>query len=172
MAGYLDDDEATRERIREGWLHTGDLGRLDPEGHLHLHGRLREMVVTPGGKNLYPEDLELLFHGIQGCEEFAILPTLRVWPATGRPETLMLLARPTKGGDVDALQEALLARNRTLAAGRRIHGILVVPSPEFPRTSSLKLKRSMLAERLAQRFVESDVAWLGGQGAAGTGALP
>src|SRR5208282_3096392 len=56
MSHYLDDPEMTSETIKDGWLMTGDLGRLDPSGHLQLFGRKKNMIVTEEGKNIYPED--------------------------------------------------------------------------------------------------------------------
>src|SRR5467141_2026370 len=64
MAHYLDDPEMTAETIVDGWLMTGDLGRIDAEGHLQLFGRKKNMIVTPEGKNIYPEDIENTFEGI------------------------------------------------------------------------------------------------------------
>src|SRR5262249_11097264 len=61
MSGYLNEPELTAETIVDGWLRTGDLGRLDDESHLHLLGRKKNMIVTEEGKNIYPEDIESVF---------------------------------------------------------------------------------------------------------------
>jgi long-chain acyl-CoA synthetase len=61
MSHYLDDPELTAETIVDGWLLTGDLGRFDTRGHLQLFGRKKNMIVTEGGKNIYPEDIETAF---------------------------------------------------------------------------------------------------------------
>ena len=66
MSHYLDDPELTAETIVDGWLLTGDLGRFDSSGHLQLFGRKKNMIVTEGGKNIYPEDIETVFDGIAG----------------------------------------------------------------------------------------------------------
>src|ERR1700735_5213130 len=58
ISQYLDDAELTLETIVEGWLLTGDLGRFEQYGHLQLFGRKKNMIVTEGGKNIYPEDIE------------------------------------------------------------------------------------------------------------------
>jgi long-chain acyl-CoA synthetase len=58
MRGYWGDDEATRSTIRDGWLRTGDLGRFDQRGHLHITGRLKNLIISPGGKNISPEEIE------------------------------------------------------------------------------------------------------------------
>ena len=54
MVGYYDNPEATAETLRDGWLYTGDLGRLDRDGMLFLVGRRKEVIVDRGGKNVYP----------------------------------------------------------------------------------------------------------------------
>ena len=66
MSEYLDDPEMTAETIVDGWLMTGDLGRVDATGHLQLFGRKKNMIVTAEGKNIYPEDIENNFEGIRG----------------------------------------------------------------------------------------------------------
>ncbi|MEQ1506358.1 MAG: AMP-binding protein, partial [Myxococcota bacterium] len=81
MAGYLDDPELTAETIRDGWLHTGDLGWIDASNHLHLVGRSKDLIVTAGGKNVYPEDVEFAFAGLPGVEELAVFAANTVWPA-------------------------------------------------------------------------------------------
>ena len=58
MSHYLDDPELTAQTIVEGWLLTGDQGRFEGHGHLQLFGRKKNMIVTEGGKNIYPEDIE------------------------------------------------------------------------------------------------------------------
>lgn len=58
MLGYYNDPETTEEIMRGGWFHTGDLGRFDEEGFLHITGRCKNVIVTNNGKNIYPEELE------------------------------------------------------------------------------------------------------------------
>ena len=57
--GYVDNPEETAKLIRNGWLHTGDLGRLDADGYLYIMGRQKNLIVSAAGKNIYPEEIEM-----------------------------------------------------------------------------------------------------------------
>jgi len=62
MTGYYLNEEATRESLKEGWLHTGDFGYFDEDGFLYINGRKKSVIVTPNGKNVYPEEVEALLN--------------------------------------------------------------------------------------------------------------
>ena len=152
MAGYLDDPELTAETIQDGWLLTGDLGRMDSSGHLHLLGRVNNMIVTEGGKNIYPEDIESTFDGIP-VKEYCVFAVNYVWKRLSMlGEQLMIVLRLEQGNVADpALIDELRARNRRLPDFKRLNGYIVWEE-DFPRTASMKIKRGALAERIAQRL--------------------
>jgi long-chain acyl-CoA synthetase len=156
MAGYLDDPDLTAETIVDGWLRTGDLGHFDPQGHLHLVGRKKNMIVTEGGKNVYPEDVERAFEDLP-AKEFCIFAANFLWPARslGTGESLVMVVRPD-GDAADGLRDAIATRNRRLADFKRVGGLLVWES-DFPRTASLKIKRPELARQIAERVERSAV---------------
>ena len=72
--GYYKNEPATRELIRDGWLRSGDLGRLDRDGNLYITGRAKEVIVLPSGKNIYPEDVENLYKESPIIRELCVLP--------------------------------------------------------------------------------------------------
>ena len=150
MSGYLDDPELTAETIVDGWLMTGDLGRLDASGHLQLVGRKKNMIVTAEGKNIYPEDIENVFEGI-GVKEFCVFATNYLWPQrTMLGEQLVIVLHPEPGQTISEATRAQLAeRNRRLLHYKRVSGYLV-HDRDFPHTASLKIKRLALAAEIQQ----------------------
>jgi long-chain acyl-CoA synthetase len=168
MTGYFRDDEETARAIdADGWLHTGDLGWLDGSGHLHLVGRSKNMIVTAGGKNVYPEDVESAFEGV-ACEELAVFASGYVWPGAARltDELLLAVVRP-RAGDTPRRRPALAEiaaeiarRNRRLPEHKRIDALLAWDEV-FPRTASMKLKRELLAAALRERARLGDLIRIG-----------
>jgi len=160
MAYYLDDPELTAETIIDGWLMTGDLGCIDSMGHLQLFGRKKNMIVTEGGKNIYPEDIENVFEGLP-VKEFCILAANYVWPQhqLGR-EVLTLVLRLDPGQEfTPTLREQIVGLNRKLPDFKRVGGYLVWER-DFPRTASLKIKRNVLAQEIASRLDREAVVTL------------
>jgi long-chain acyl-CoA synthetase len=151
MQGYWDDREQTAEVLVDGWLLTGDLGRLDSSGHLLLSGRLKNMIVTEGGKNIYPEDIEAVFAGL-AVKEFCVFAVNYVWKQRSlAAEQLMIVLRLEPGTEMtQGLLDDLHSRNRSLADFKRLSGYLLWQD-DFPRTASMKIKRNVLAEQIAAR---------------------
>ncbi len=139
MAGYTD-EAATREAIdAEGWLHTGDVGRLDKKGRLEILGRIKEVVIAPNGENLYPDDIERRLGMVAHVEELAV---------TGIElrggERLACLAVPSGAGSRDERNEraraALRAAIDALPAAQR-PAIVHLYEAKLPRTATRKVKR-------------------------------
>jgi long-chain acyl-CoA synthetase len=157
MSHYLDDPEMTAETIVDGWLMTGDLGRLGPSGHLQLFGRKKNMIVTEEGKNIYPEDVETYFAGL-AVKEFCVFAANYLWPArTMVGEQLVLVLHPENAQEInEALLKDVAERNRRLLNYKRISGYLAWDR-DFPLTASLKIKRVELAEQIRQNRGRSAV---------------
>jgi long-chain acyl-CoA synthetase len=150
MSHYLDDPEMTAETIVDGWLMTGDLGRIDATGHLQLLGRVKNMVVTEEGKNVYPEEIEAAFEGLP-VKEACVFAANYVWRTremTG--EQLVLVIHLGHGQQIaEELVAEISSRNRRLLNYKRLAGYLIWKQ-DFPRTASLKIKRTELAAQIRE----------------------
>jgi long-chain acyl-CoA synthetase len=148
MSNYLDEPEMTSQTIVDGWLLTGDLGRLDAAGHLQLFGRKKNMIVTEEGKNIYPEDVETAFESLT-VKEFCVFAANYLWPQRSMVgEQLVIVLHPEAGKAINKdLVDDVAARNRQLTNYKRIYGYLAWDR-DFPLTASMKIKRGELAEQI------------------------
>ncbi|MCE9625923.1 MAG: AMP-binding protein [Deltaproteobacteria bacterium] len=157
MKGYYKDPDLTREYLQDGWLRTDDLGTLDAKGFLRIKGRKKNIIVTPGGENIYPEDVETAFEDLRELKEYCVFGTHYLWPDTPLlEEKLFLVAHPQDEVDITELPERIRARNRSLAEQKRISGFLLW-TEDFPRTGSLKLKREFLAKHITSNKKPVDI---------------
>ncbi|MEO7144155.1 MAG: AMP-binding protein [Bryobacteraceae bacterium] len=112
------------------WFHTGDIGSFDDEGRLIIRGRKKEMIVTPEGLNVFPDDVERVLAGIPGVRDSAVVGRDRVHA--------VLLLEPGAEAD-DIVRRA----NALLEDAQKIRGVSIWPTPELPRTEGTrKLKRA------------------------------
>ncbi len=160
MSHYLDDPELTAETIVDGWLITGDLGRFDGNGHLQLFGRKKNMIVTAGGKNIYPEDIEAAFDSLP-VKEYCVFAANYVWKQNSLgQEMLVLVLRLEPNQQFNhTLKEDVEARNRKLPDFKRVGGYLIW-GKDFPRTASMKIKRMELAEEIGKAMGRAAVVAL------------
>lgn len=154
MSGYFKDPELTKETIKGAWLRSGDLGIMDEGGSLKLVGRKKNMVVTPGGKNIYPEDVEKDL-GDLDVEEYVVFGTGYVLGSSMADEGLLLAIRP-KTSTAD-WKTKLKSQNLKLPEHKRIDSILLF-NEAFPRTASMKVKREELAIQIKRKVTEEQVS--------------
>jgi long-chain acyl-CoA synthetase len=146
--GYWNNPEATAAAFTDdGWYKSGDLGQLDAQGRLHLHGRSKDIIVLPNGFNVYPEDLENALR-VAGLRDSVALET-----RPGRIEAIVLGpgGGPAASSDTPApeltdaaranIDAAVKAANQALGPNQRIAGWRAWPAADFPRTHTLKIKR-------------------------------
>ena len=153
--GYYNAPEATRDAFADGWFHTGDIGELDAEGQLHIRGRKKEMIVTPEGLNVFPEDVERVLNEQPGVRDSAVVGAPVPGSTAERVQAVLLLA---PGADQDAVMRGA---NAALGDHQKIRAAAVWPGDELPRTEGTKkLKRRELR------------AWLTGQQTSGPPAGP
>jgi long-chain acyl-CoA synthetase len=148
MAGYFTDREATEAVIKDGWLHTGDLGRLDAEGRLYLVGRKKDVIIDANGKNVYPDELEDLYGQSPLLKELSIVGL----PDDAGGEKVACLCVPDYGDRPREevrreLEEHFRRTGADLAFYRRVK-VLRFWDGELPRTSTRKVKRKLVVEEL------------------------
>ena len=143
FVGYLHNEEATRETIdEEGWLHTGDIGVIDPKGYLAITGRKKEIIITAGGKNLSPERIEnALKMSPYVKEAVAIgdkrkfvsalvqieLDTVGDWATRQKIPYTSYEDLCSKPQVVDLIQEAITEANEHLARVESVRGFRLLP---------------------------------------------
>ena len=133
-SGYFNAPEETARAFEDGWFHTGDIGALSDDGQLRILGRKKEMVVTPEGLNVFPEDVERALNSVPGVRDSAAIGTDRV-------HAVLILEPGTDPGMV------VRTANAKLAEHQRIRTVSLWPYPEFPRTEGTgKLKRHEIAK--------------------------
>ncbi|MGQ9706268.1 MAG: AMP-dependent synthetase/ligase [bacterium] len=154
MVGYYKNKEATDGAIVNGWLKTGDLGFIDDEGHIHITGRLKNLIKTASGKNIYPEEIELILTGSPKIEDVVVIPIENI--RTGReevgaivyPDIEYFLALMGEGGvDRDVIKREIVIEvremMRRIADFKRVRSIAIT-FDGFEKTSTLKVKRHLL----------------------------
>lgn len=148
MKGYYKNAEETKRVIENEWLRTGDVGFLNEQSYLFLIGRLKNMIVTQGGKNIFPEDLEKNFLNINGYEEMCVLPSSWVFAHKKLDEEIPLaIVRLKKSISQEFFLEQWSQKNRLLNDYKRVNKVLFV-NLDFPKTASMKIKRSDLGAQL------------------------
>jgi len=142
MRGYLDDPQATREAIREGWLATGDIGRLDARGRLRVLDRRADLILS-GGENIYPAEIESMLLEAEGVADVGVfgVPDSE-WGA--RPVAVVVMR---EGALFDPVLLASFCRSRMASYKRPVEFDVV---EELPRTATEKLLRRALRDRWKQ----------------------
>ena len=142
MLGYYNDPDATAAAIdSEGWLHTGDLGRFDGNGFLYLTGRLKNMILTSTGQNIYPEEIESQLNNMPCVEESLVIEREGKLLALVYPDLESVDRACLKGGQVETRMEAnRQALNERLPGYAQISRLKVLYE-EFEKTPTKKIKR-------------------------------
>ncbi len=157
FAGYVDDPAANRAAFGGEWFRTGDVGRIDEDGYLHIVGRVKEMIVTAGGKKLAPEEVERAYAQSPVIRELAILEDGDALAALVVPE--LDAVRAAGGGRIeDMVRIALAEVSRTLPSHERVTRFALTRET-LPRTRLGKIQRFALGEIYARaRRAEPPVA--------------
>jgi long-chain acyl-CoA synthetase len=141
MKGYYKNPEATKEVLQNGWLRTGDLGRLDEDGYLYIVGRLKEMIIR-GGQNVYPQQVENVVMQIPAVEECAVVGVEEArWG-----QEILAIVKLAEGHEATD-REIIDFCRKNLAQYKCPAHIRFVP--EFPKTATGKIKKKELAAKYA-----------------------
>ena len=156
MLGYYENEEATKETIdKEGWLHTGDLAKIDKDGFIFITGRKKFVIVLKNGKNIYPEELEILINKIAGVKECFVY---------GKPEDdgdYKISAKIVYDKEImkeaygveeekdikEKLWQEVKAINKTMPKYKYIKGIIVTEE-ELIKTTTRKVKRNVEMKKI------------------------
>ncbi len=159
MRGYYKNEEATRKVLQDGWFYTGDLGKIDEDGFLYVTGRKKSLIVTRGGKNINPEEIEEELLKSPFIKEVIVLA--RIHPRTKNEEVHAIIYPDfeildeyslEKGMTKDKktirklIEEHVEKTNTVLAGYKRIRNFSI-REDEFPKTTTQKIKRYLFENR-------------------------
>jgi long-chain acyl-CoA synthetase len=161
MKGYFNNPEATEEVLVNGWYRTGDLGSIDDEGFLYVEGRLKNLIVTAKGKNIYPEEVEQQLLKSPYIEEVMVYGQ-EVSPFVEEVHALVYcnqdsidLCAKERGivhmtvADIEELIKSEIKKyGKNLAEYKRVKKFRIRDDP-FPKTSTRKIKRYALGDEIA-----------------------
>ncbi|UCF36034.1 MAG: long-chain fatty acid--CoA ligase [Acidobacteriota bacterium] len=151
MLGYYKNPAATEEALRDGWLYTGDLGYFDRDGFLHVNGRRKSVIVTPNGKNVYPEEIEsilnqspfvlesLVWGGPESDPSLTEVQAIIV-PDTEHFDKVFGAASYDEEKILNVISQEVKTVNRELSGFKRIKKF-VIRGEEFEKTTTRKIKR-------------------------------
>ena len=139
--GYFGAAEETAHAFQDGWFHTGDVGELAADGQLFIRGRKKEMIVTPEGLNVFPEDVERVINQIPGVRDSAVVGISSQSGGNERVHAVLVLESSTSADEVVRLA------NGELGDAQKIRQAHVWPELELPRTEGTrKLKRAAIRD--------------------------
>lgn len=149
MLGYYQNEEATKETIdKDGWLHTGDLAKIDKDGFIFITGRKKYVIVLKNGKNVYPEELEILINKIAGVSESFVFGKLENdgdYKISAKivydKDIIKDIYGITEESEIkDKLWKEIKSINKTMPTYKYIKDIIITDE-ELIKTTTRKIKR-------------------------------
>ncbi len=144
VTAYWENPEKSAETFRDGWIHTGDLGRIDGEGYLFISGRKKDMIIT-GGQNVHASEVESAVLGCEGVADCAVIGL----PDDFWGERVAAVVVAAEGAAVD--REAVIRECRSRLAGFKTPKEVIVQHEPLPRTPTGKVQKFLLVERYATK---------------------
>ncbi|HEV2467646.1 MAG TPA: AMP-binding protein, partial [Candidatus Sulfotelmatobacter sp.] len=149
-SGYWEESGAQTVVDEQGWYRTGDIGALDAAGNLYFKGRKKETIVTPSGMNVYPEDLEAALRREPEVKDCVVVAIER----SGNAEACAVVVLQE---DSDA-EEVVRRANQSLAEYQRMHMWMEWSEQDFPRTSTQKPRRNVIAQAVRSKLGEGSLS--------------
>ncbi len=152
-AQKVSDERIPDERISDaqGWYRTGDIGALDEADNLYFKGRKKEVIVTPGGTNVYPEDLEAALRRQPEVKDCAVVGI--ECGGNAEPCAVVILRGDAKLEEA-GLEEVVQRANQSLAEYQRMRMWIEWPQEDFPRTNTQKPRRNVIREVAQAQMLE------------------
>lgn len=157
MKGYYNRPDLTSEVIEtDGWLHTGDIAKIDKDGFVYITGRIKSMIVLNGGKKVFPEDIEAILEPSSKFAEVCVFGAKRSGGAKDGTEDIFVAVVPTadmfeKYPDAkqleDEVRKEVKALSMKLSSYKRPSNIIITKE-NFPRTATKKVKRNEVKKQL------------------------
>ncbi len=142
MKGYYKNEKATQEVLdADGWLHTGDIGTMDPDGTIYIRGRSKTMILGPSGQNIYPEEIEAKLNGLYLVMESLIVQREGKLVALIYPDYDQAQIDGIPETDLPEVMQRNLAELNTLVAPyERVASVVIYPT-EFEKTPKKSIRR-------------------------------
>jgi long-chain acyl-CoA synthetase len=160
MLGYSDDPDATAQVIdKDGWLRTGDLGKMDRRGRLSIVGRAKDVIVASNGENVYPDDLEARIGRVSGVKELCVLGI----PDSRGGERVACVAVPDRDNDFSpAVQRAKAKKELDDALSKLPNAqkpaVVHIFDKDLPRTATRKVRRNEVRAEIERRERNEEAA--------------
>lgn len=157
MVGYYHNTIATADFLRDGWLYTGDIGRVDEDGYVYITGRSKDLIVTGAGMNVYPDEIEWFYRSVPYTKELRVVG---VCVSQTRGEDIHAVVVPdwdafpgSQDGEAlrHAVMETVQAISKTLPGYQRIQHVHVWDEPP-PMDADLKVRRDRYRHVLTERL--------------------
>ena len=158
MIGYYGNEKATKETLVDGWLHTGDLAKIDEDGYIFICGRKKSVIVLKNGKNIFPEEMEKIINRIPGVEESMVFGKhvskddvnnikIHVEIVYSKEKMKETYNVESKEEILKVFQDEIKEINKTMPKYKSIRGIVLSEEPLI-KTTTNKIKRQLNLDKL------------------------